>query len=307
MNHNPILSLCIPTNGIAKWVLPLVESIYEQGVDNNLFEVVVTNNGEDNGLSNSLNNFNQPNLHYYKTSAIGFTNQIESFKKASGLFCKMLNHRSILLNGSIENLISIITRYKKTQPIIYCAERFSKGEKNYAPMIECENINSFIANLGCLVSWSAGVGIWKEDITKLDNCKINPLFPHMALLLEIREDSQYVIWDVKYEKQSKEEGKGGYNPFFAFGVEFLDIINFLRIESKITEKTFVKLKESIYIRLKYFYLEDVLLNLSHNHYDMTNIKEHMMVYYDKFTYYKMVFLSWIEYPKYKLVHFFDKK
>ena len=41
------LSLCIPTNGIVEWVFPALDSIYAEGVDNERFEVIVTDNGKN--------------------------------------------------------------------------------------------------------------------------------------------------------------------------------------------------------------------------------------------------------------------
>ena len=32
----PLLSLCMPTNGVVEWVFPVLESIYKQGCDNSL-------------------------------------------------------------------------------------------------------------------------------------------------------------------------------------------------------------------------------------------------------------------------------
>ena len=42
-----LVTLCIPTNGVPEWCQPVFESIYQQGVDENLFQVVVTDNGDN--------------------------------------------------------------------------------------------------------------------------------------------------------------------------------------------------------------------------------------------------------------------
>ena len=45
---SPLLSLCIPTNGIIELIFPVLESIYSQNdVDSSLFEVVVMDNGDN--------------------------------------------------------------------------------------------------------------------------------------------------------------------------------------------------------------------------------------------------------------------
>lgn len=87
-NRKPILSLCIPTNGILKWVIPTLESIYTQNVDNNLFEVIITDNGQDSELQKALGLYNYPNLSYIKTNDSGFLNLVTCLEKGHGLFCK---------------------------------------------------------------------------------------------------------------------------------------------------------------------------------------------------------------------------
>ena len=42
-----VVSLCLPTNGIIEWVFPVLDSIYRQNVDDSLFEVIVTDNGDN--------------------------------------------------------------------------------------------------------------------------------------------------------------------------------------------------------------------------------------------------------------------
>ena len=42
-----LLSLCMPTNGISEWVFPSLDSIYNSSVDESLFEVIVTDNGNN--------------------------------------------------------------------------------------------------------------------------------------------------------------------------------------------------------------------------------------------------------------------
>lgn len=44
---NYLLSLCIPTNGVIELVFPGLDSIYAQDVEENRFEVVVCDNGNN--------------------------------------------------------------------------------------------------------------------------------------------------------------------------------------------------------------------------------------------------------------------
>ena len=86
MDNQPILSLCIPTNGAVECVLPVIESIYSQGYDDDKFEVVITDNGKDRQLPQHIAKMNYPNLYYRQTTDKGFLNLVTCLKEGKGLF-----------------------------------------------------------------------------------------------------------------------------------------------------------------------------------------------------------------------------
>ena len=93
------LSLCIPTNGVTEWVIPVLDSIYIQNIDQSLFEVIVTDNGDNQEFKNRIKEYKKKvdNLIYQETTANGFTNQINAFELARGALIKFVNHRDSLL------------------------------------------------------------------------------------------------------------------------------------------------------------------------------------------------------------------
>ena len=97
----PLLSLCIPTNGIVEWVFPVLDSIFSQKVDTSLYEVIITDNGDNAEFKEKMKDylFEKDNLKYYETNAGIFRNEIESYMRASGELIKFVNHRSILVEG----------------------------------------------------------------------------------------------------------------------------------------------------------------------------------------------------------------
>ena len=54
MKNKPIVSLCIPTYGMPEWVIPALESIYNQNEDESLFEVIVCDNKKDSELEKAV-------------------------------------------------------------------------------------------------------------------------------------------------------------------------------------------------------------------------------------------------------------
>ena len=288
MGNNLLLSICIPTNGVVEWIIPAINSIYSQGVDNNEFEVVVTDNGEKDDLEIAVSQFEYPNFHYYRTNSRGFENQIDAFEKCSGAFCKMLNHRSKMLPGSISRLLEVIKKYKEEKPIIYCAEGHVKGGE----YVECENVDKFVRSLNYFISWSAGTGVWKEDLKDVRKKKIDKMFPHIVFLLGLRNESKYVIWNQEYEQMGDDSGKGGYDLFDTFAVHFLDIFNGLLREGRIQQKTFYYVKKELLRFLVKLYKDEVVLPTKHT-FILQNIRRNVKTYYGNLGFYMMVVCAYL--------------
>ena len=292
MENNPILlSICIPTNGIVEWVVPVIDSIYAQGVDNSLFEVVITDNGERPDLMEAVKKYKQNNFHYYKTKSKGFTNQIDAFEKCTGQFCKMLNHRSRMLPGSINDLLAFVNKYKDTKPILYCAEGNAKGGE----FVECKNTDEFVSRLSYFVSWSAGTGAWREDLTDVRSKPIDASFPHTVFLFDLRKESQYVICNKKYEQMADDAGKGGYDLYETFAVHFLDIIKSLLDGGRISRETFIVVKNDLFGFLTSLYKNEVILPTKHT-FILKDIKKSMQVYYGAAAYWQMVVVAYLTVP-----------
>ena len=282
----PLLSLCIPTNGRVDWVGSLLSSIYCQGVDPSLFEVVITDNARNPELEKAVAALGQPNLRYYPTDSAGFTNQVDAFERCNGVFCKMLNHRSVLLPGSIAGMIGMVREYQDSKPLIYCANGHIKGPS----VIDCPNLDSFVWNLSYFSSWSAGTAVWKDDMKRMRDKPVNSTFPHTLFLFQLREESRCVIWNVPYQYLQDDVGKGGYNPFEAFGITFLDIIGELKEEGRIREETYQHVRQSVFSFLKYLYFNEVI-RPTKNNFILTDIRKIVTTNYGRGAYLKIILHS----------------
>ena len=291
MDNQPILSLCIPTNGAIQWVLPVLNSIYNQKYDLSKFEVVITDNGKSSQLASSLKDYDYPNLRYIVTTDEGFLNLVTSLKEGRGLFCKMINHRSVLEPGTIEEMIELVERYEDSQPVIYCSDGNVKGME----IIECKDLDQFIANLSYWASWSAGIGFWKKDIEQIGSVELDKMFPNASLLLNLRKESSYVIWNKKYEQMGDDAGKGGYDLYDTFAVHFLDIIKGLLVDGRISQQTFNAVKNDLFGFLTILYKNEAILPTKHT-FILKDIKKSMQVYYGTSGYYRMVVKAYLMVP-----------
>ena len=55
MSEDLLLSLCIPTNGVSEWVFPVLDSIYDGNEEGSEFEVIVTDNGNNQDFETKMN------------------------------------------------------------------------------------------------------------------------------------------------------------------------------------------------------------------------------------------------------------
>lgn len=239
-----LLSLCIPTNGIAEWVFPVLDSIFSQNVDENLYEVVVTDNGHNDDFKQKMKIYTaeRKNLIYKETGAFLFENQIYALRLAHGEYLKFLNHRALLLKGSLRKLIDIVSKNLEKKPVMY----FSNGVLKFKGEKYLETFDSFVYELGEYASWTTGVGVWKEDFNKIpENHVYNKISPHSDVLFNERNKHSYLIFNEPFCEEIKTDHskKGKYDLFKAFAVEEPSITLGLYIDGSITAKTFKHVKQ----------------------------------------------------------------
>lgn len=295
MKSNVLVSLCIPTDGKVNLVIPTIESIYSQGVDFSLFEVIVTDNGKSDALEKIIGRFDYPNFHYYRTSSEGFTNQIDAIEKSSGYFCKLVSHRCRMLPGSLKDLICIVKDYEETKPIIYCTDGNIKSDE----ICKCNDIDEFVSRMSYFISWGGGTCAWREDLVNIRKKTIDVLFPHTVYLFDLRKNSEYLIWNKKITTMEDDRKKGGYNFYQAFSVHLLDIVHGLRMDNRVRPETFIKFKSNLFLFLSDTYIIEKIIPSKHK-YDLRDIKKSMSVHYGVFYYYYMIFLAYVNFP-YKVV------
>lgn len=275
MSNEIQLSLCIPTNGILEWVKPVLDSIYSEEKPIAKFEVIVTDNGNNEKFYEFMKNYSKAhdNLIYRKTNAVQFNNQIEAFKLASGKLIKFINHRKVLLPGSLNYLLEFVEKYQSSKPFVYFLEDDNAGVY--------ENFDSFVSGLSYFSSYSGGIAMWRDDFMKIDLSKpFNVLFPHTDMLFSARKKNQYIIdgHSITKDLPTDETKKGKYNLFFAFAVEYPSIILELYRNGDITYKTLKKVKEDNYGFLCMLYLNYIILKKPCS-YDLQNYKDNLRIYY----------------------------
>lgn len=279
--NRPILSLCLPTNGIIEWVFPVLDSIYAQSVDQSLFEVVVTNNGDNDKFHRMMiTNYAKKysNLIYKKTDAYMFHNQLEALKIASGEYLKLINHRAIMMDGSVDRMIKIVSENMIEKPVMY----FANGV--FASDFALSSFDDFVRCLGRFASWTTGVGIWKSDYDSLPvDLKIDKISPHSCILFANRDRKNYKIYNFVFSEEIEKSHtkKGTYDLFKAFGVEELMIAQNLYIDGDITASTLKKVKNDYRNFVAELYWQFCIKKDSCS-YNLSGFDDAMGIYFNKY-------------------------
>lgn len=276
------LSLCLPTNGIAEWVIPALDSIYGENINNEKFEVIVTDNGNDLTFEALMSDYEKKhnNLIYKKTEAFMFDNQIEALKLAKGDYLKFVNHRTIWRPGRLQYMIDFLEKNEEDKPVIF----FSNGVLGWGPIYkEFSTFDEFVQNLGIYGTWTSGVGIWKEDFERIpENYQYDKISPHAGILYSERKKKKYIIDDHYWmsEIDTDHSKKGRYDLYKAFALdEFIITINLYR-DGDITIETLKSVKESFRTFLKKLYCDFNLLNKPCS-YDLSGFDKYIDVFFDK--------------------------
>lgn len=277
-----LLSLVIPTNGVIEWVIPVLDSIFKQDVDKSLYEVVVTDNGNCKEFREKMNKLClvHNNLVYKKTTSVLFMNQIDAFKLAKGKFIKFINHRTKLNEGALQNLIDFIKINQYEKPITFFLNSACKIEKK--PNFYSE-FDSYVYELKNYSSWSGGISCWKEDLNNiLESLENNyTLFPHINFCFYYCKDRKYLIYNQKMftEIKAADIKKGTYDIFYAFGVEYVEIINNLLEKGLIDNTTKQKIIRENELFIANIYLLYVILRKKCS-YDISTYKISLSKYYN---------------------------
>lgn len=279
MDKQPVISLCIPTNGIIEWVFPVLDSIFSQNVSNELFEVVVTDNGNNEEFKRLFDEYQKlhENLFYFRSSGYEFLSEPDSYKNAKGLFIKFINHRTKLIPGTLQYFINWVKQNIEEKPFVY----FSNGVIGFKTAREYPDFDSFVKGLSYWSSWSTGMGFWKETFDSMSkDHKYNLLFPHTDILFSQRKLDKYVIDDSKLldEIPQGKIPKGRYNLFNAFGVEYVGILSDLLRNGDISIDTFLYVKNANKKFIVNLYFQYVIMKRKCS-YNLSNYKQSLDVFY----------------------------
>lgn len=252
----PLLSICIPTYNRDRFLKQTLESITSQAIfkNTNQIEVIVSDNFSSDHTQSVAEAFASrfPNkVRYFRNAEnIGASLNCEiTLSKGQGTFLKLHNDNLLIRDGSLSEIIKVITATIHEKPIIFITN--GNNNKTGSQIAICNNMNEFIDHVSFFSTWIGGFGIWKEQFENIPDFSGNPHdnLIHTDIIYDLLSSGKRAI--ILYEPYfiGLDVGKkGGYNIAEVFGKTYLSILKKHVKSGLLDEALFQAEKKSILLK-----------------------------------------------------------
>lgn len=264
-----ILSVCIPTYNRAGFLKNSLESLYRQldGNNQNSVEILVSNNcstDDTDSLVHSYLDKGMPIAYFKNKENIGpDRNFLQCIYKARGKYVLLLGDDDLLLDGSINTLIQILS--KNDYGVVYLsgrpyAERNRKGPAYSDVNLKNETYrdnNSFLRREQVNITFMSGNLFNKTLIPEFDAsiyAKSNLIQVPFFLYAACRAEKNLFLEEKFLAVGGNGDNNGGYGLYKVFGVNLFDMLTSFKREG-VTDETIRNIANSTLLRFfPYFIL-----------------------------------------------------
>lgn len=276
-----LISICIPTKDRHHLLVDTLQSIFDEPVGKELYEVVISDNSDDDLTLKLADEFRNRgmNVVYYKNPEKGFYNSIKALTLGNGQFLKLHNDYTKFKPGCFQKLIDLVANNVENKPQMI----FTDGNLKLRTTIQFSDFDSFLEGSSYWNTWSSAFSIWKDDLHSLpsDKADLNDQFPHTSLLFYNRNKSYYLIDDRVLFENSKVAKKGGYNIFYNFCVLYIEMLQALLRQETISENTFKSIKHKLGYQFVPIWFCNSVMSKGDFSFDNAGCIQNILKYYSK--------------------------
>lgn len=289
-----LISICIPTKDRHHLLAETLKSIFDETVNKELYEIVISDNSDDDLTLKLAGEFRNKgmNIVYYKNPEKGFYNSIKALTLGNGQFLKLHNDYTKFKPGCFKQLIDLVSSNLDHKPQML----FTDGNLKLGTTIQFSNFDSFLDGSSYWNTWSSAFSIWKDDLRSLPSGKtdLNDQFPHTSLLFFNKDKNYYLIDDRVLFENSKVAKKGGYNIFYNFCVLYIDMLLSLHHTGVISARTFKSIKNRMaYLFVSSWYCNSVLCKNEFS-FDNSNCIKNILKHYNYFDLAVVIALAYLK-------------
>ncbi|MBP4043190.1 hypothetical protein J9885_18570 [Aeromonas sp. SrichE-2G] len=223
-----------------------IQSIISDGVPVSKYEIVVADNSDGYQVEEYCVLLAEKgyNIRHVRNPVLGFYNSIIALKSGSGQLLKLHNDYSCFIPGMFSKMVDVVERNLVDKSTLF----FSNNTLGLSSDRYCNDLNEFIGCTNFQNTWSSAFSIWKADLERVPNAKeqLNYMFPHTSLLFNC--NTKYLVLTGYYFDNKSVPGKGGYNLFHCFCVNYLGMLRNEVAKKCVTKSTYLKVKWLLYVK-----------------------------------------------------------
>jgi glycosyltransferase involved in cell wall biosynthesis len=268
INNLPILSICIPTYNRAVILDKTINSIVNQRRfrETNDVEIVISDNCSDDNTSEVVEKFLKlyPDKIVYNRndSNISDANFEKVLSFANGIFLKLNNDTLIHKDGSLDQLIWIISNHIKEKDILFILN----GISSLKQVNILNTANEFLSMASFWITWIGAYGFWKQDFERIENFT---RYSHLQLaqidvLFSMIKQTNKRIYIYNYELITLENPlkKGGYDIITVFIDNYSFILKKQVLNKIINMQVYKKEMNKILMNYICFHLVNIKIHSS---------------------------------------------
>lgn len=286
-----LVSICIPTKDRPMLIDNTLMSIFNEPVDKGLYEVVISDNSDDDATFCIVEKFRKMGMEivYYRNPVKGFYNSIQALILGNAEFLKLHNDYTKFNPGGLQQLIDLVVNNREQKPQVL----FTDGNLKCNNVREFSSFDSFLASSSYWNTWSSAFSIWKKDFDSLPHQKadLNDQFPHTSILFYNNIKARYIIDDRVLFDNSTVNKKGGYNIFYNFCVLYIDMLKDLLNSTHINKTTFVYIKRDMAYSFVSSWYCNSILSKGEFSFDNTDCHKNILKNYSFFDFFTIIIIA----------------
>ena len=260
MAEKPVLSICIPTRDRSMYLEHTLREITDDITfqNTNKIEIVISDNCSDDDTENLCRKYQQkfPDKIIYKRQQenIKDKNFVEVLKLANGKYAKLNNDNIYFKKNALAEIVSLLENANDN--IIFFTNRDLKNPKK--SIINVNSFDELISQITYSCTWIGGLCVNTSKYKMIDSpIRFSDLcFGQIDILAKLMKDGSGLIIEKQLMEVITINKKGGYNIAQIFGENFISILQILKKEELLSNKTYEKtLKKLLLEHINHYYFD----------------------------------------------------
>ena len=229
MNHNILLSICIPTYNRSNYLKHSLDSIVclEEFYLGSKVEIIISDNNSDDQTEELVKSYISlygDKIKYFKNKEnISDLNFEKALTYGNGVYLKLSNDTLIYSENSLNDMLLLIEKYKVDEPLLFFINEYN--EKYIERKIF--GIDRLVSICSYKIGWIGSFGVWRGKLNSLPNFSRRSDLKLLQIDVLFRlcsTSNPAILYYVKlFEPQNVK--KGGYDLLEVFLVNYSFLLN----------------------------------------------------------------------------------